>query len=45
MTDLKGVESAIDELVQKSGPVDILINSAGITGTTNTRSHEVDPRT
>jgi len=43
MTDLNGVESAIDELVQKSGPVDILINSAGITGTTNTKSHEVDP--
>src|SRR5882762_2320186 len=43
MTDLKAVDSAIDELVQKSGVVDILINSAGITGTTNTKSHEVDP--
>ncbi len=43
VTDLKAVESAINELVQKSGPVDILINSAGITGITNVKSHEVDP--
>ena len=42
VTDLKAVESAINELIQKSGPVDILINSAGITGTTNVKSHEVD---
>src|SRR2546425_960715 len=43
VTDLKEVESAINALVQKSGPVDILINSAGITGITNVKSHEVDP--
>jgi 3-oxoacyl-[acyl-carrier protein] reductase len=43
VTDLKTVESAINELVQKSGPVDILVNSAGITGITNIKSHEVDP--
>jgi len=43
VTDLKAVESAISDLVQKSGPVDILINSAGITGLTNVKSHEVDP--
>ena len=43
VTDLEAVESAISDLVQKSGPVDILINSAGITGLTNVKSHEVDP--
>jgi 3-oxoacyl-[acyl-carrier protein] reductase len=42
VTDLKAVESVINQLVQKSGPVDILINSAGITGITNVKSHEVD---
>jgi 3-oxoacyl-[acyl-carrier protein] reductase len=29
--------------VQQAGPVDILVNSAGITGITNIKSHEVDP--
>jgi NAD(P)-dependent dehydrogenase (short-subunit alcohol dehydrogenase family) len=43
VTDLKAVETAVGELVQQSGPVDILINSAGITGVTNIMSHEVDP--
>lgn len=43
VTDLKAVETAIGELIQQAGPVDILINSAGITGITNVKSHEVDP--
>lgn len=43
VTDVKAVESSVNELVEKSGPFDILINSAGITGITNTKSHEVDP--
>jgi NAD(P)-dependent dehydrogenase (short-subunit alcohol dehydrogenase family) len=43
VTDLKAVETAIGKLVQQTRPVDILINSAGITGITNIKSHEVDP--
>jgi 2-dehydro-3-deoxy-L-rhamnonate dehydrogenase (NAD+) len=43
VTDLKAVETAIGEFVPQTGPVDILVNSAGITGITNITSHEVDP--
>jgi 3-oxoacyl-[acyl-carrier protein] reductase len=43
VSDTKGVETAIGRLIQKNGPVDILINSAGTTGITNVKSHEVDP--
>jgi NAD(P)-dependent dehydrogenase (short-subunit alcohol dehydrogenase family) len=43
VTDLKTVENAIGELVNQTGPMDILVNSAGITGITNVKSHEVDP--
>jgi 2-dehydro-3-deoxy-L-rhamnonate dehydrogenase (NAD+) len=43
VTDSKAVEIAIGELVNQAGPIDILVNSAGITGTTNIKSHEVDP--
>lgn len=43
VTDVRAVEAAISELVQQTAPIDILINSAGITGTTNVKSHEVDP--
>jgi 3-oxoacyl-[acyl-carrier protein] reductase len=43
VTDLPAVEAAFGELVKQSGPVDILVNSAGITGVTNVKSHEVDP--
>ena len=43
VTDLNAVEKAISKLVNQTGPVDILVNSAGITGTTNVKSHEVDP--
>jgi NAD(P)-dependent dehydrogenase (short-subunit alcohol dehydrogenase family) len=43
VTDLKAVESAVNQLVHETGPIDILVNSAGITGTTNVKSHEVDP--
>lgn len=43
VTDLAAVESAIGKLVQQAGPVDILVNSAGITGITHVRSHEVEP--
>src|SRR5690349_603025 len=43
VTDSKAVETAIGELVQQTGPIDILVNSAGYTGITNVKSHEVDP--
>ena len=36
------VKTAIDDVVQYFGGVHILINSAGITGITNLKSHEVD---
>ena len=35
------VKQAIETVAQQFGRVDILINSAGITGTTNIKSHEV----
>ena len=41
VTDFKAVERAIGELVSQTGPIDILVNSAGITGITNVKSHEV----
>ncbi|HEV8508698.1 MAG TPA: SDR family NAD(P)-dependent oxidoreductase [Chitinophagaceae bacterium] len=36
------VKKAIDEVANQFGSVDILINSAGITGKTNIKSHEVE---
>jgi 3-oxoacyl-[acyl-carrier protein] reductase len=43
VTDLKSVETIFGALIKQTGPVDILVNSAGITGITNVKSHEVDP--
>jgi len=43
VTDLKAIETAVNSLVNQTGPVDILVNSAGITGMTNVKSHEIDP--
>jgi 2-dehydro-3-deoxy-L-rhamnonate dehydrogenase (NAD+) len=43
VTDTRAVQTTIGELVQQTKPIDILVNSAGITGTTNVKSHEVDP--
>jgi 3-oxoacyl-[acyl-carrier protein] reductase len=43
VTDLEAVQAAVSELINRSGPIDILVNSAGITGITNVKSHEVDP--
>ncbi len=37
------VRSAIDNAFEIAGSLDILVNSAGITGQTNLKSHEVDP--
>ena len=43
VADLKAVESAVNDLVKQTGPIDVLVNSAGATGITNIKSHEVDP--
>lgn len=43
VTDLGSVEGAIADLTNDGSEIDILVNSAGITGITNTKSHEVDP--
>ena len=43
MTDLKAVETVIGILIAQIGTIDILVNCAGITGITNTKSHDVDP--
>ncbi|MGH8023895.1 MAG: SDR family NAD(P)-dependent oxidoreductase [Limisphaerales bacterium] len=43
VSDTKAVEAAIANLIGQIGPIDILINSAGATGVTNVKSHEVDP--
>jgi 2-dehydro-3-deoxy-L-rhamnonate dehydrogenase (NAD+) len=42
VTDFTAVESAVGRVVEKWGRVDVLINSAGITGQTNIKTHEVD---
>lgn len=42
ITDEKQVEQTIEQVVKHFGTIDILINSAGITGATNIKSHETD---
>lgn len=42
ITNEEQVKKAIDEVIQLFGSADILINSAGITGKTNIKSHEVE---
>jgi 3-oxoacyl-[acyl-carrier protein] reductase len=41
ITEAGIVGPAIDALVDAGGPLDALVNCAGVTGTTNVRSHEV----
>jgi len=43
VTNLQAIEIGIGELIRQTGAIDILVNSAGITGITNVKSHEVDP--
>lgn len=42
VTSEEDVKRAVDEAATQFGSVDILINSAGITGKTNIKSHEVE---
>ena len=37
------VESVVSQVAARFGRIDILVNSAGVTGATNIKSHEVDP--
>ena len=42
VTNEEQVKKNVSMVVEKFGPIHILINSAGITGITNVKSHEVD---
>jgi 2-dehydro-3-deoxy-L-rhamnonate dehydrogenase (NAD+) len=42
VTNSAEVQERIDEVGKKFGRIDILVNSAGVTGKTNIRSHETD---
>ena len=42
VTDLRSVETAFGKIIAQTGAIDILVNSAGATGITNVKSHEVD---
>ena len=43
LTKQDQVESVVSQVVERFGRIDILVNSAGVTGATNIKSHEVDP--
>jgi NAD(P)-dependent dehydrogenase (short-subunit alcohol dehydrogenase family) len=43
LTKQDQVENVISQIVERFGRIDILVNSAGVTGITNIKSHEVDP--
>ena len=42
ITDEEAVRYTIDKIIRRFGSIDILINSAGITGKTNIKSHDTD---
>ena len=42
ITDEKQVQGTVEEIIRHFGQIDILVNSAGITGATNIRSHETE---
>src|SRR5437762_863317 len=42
VTDEAGVHQAVREILATKGRIDILVNAAGVVGTTNIRSHEVN---
>ena len=41
VTSPEAVNAAVAEVLAQAGHIDILVNCAGITGTTNIKSHEV----
>merc|ERR1719446_1525065 len=43
ITDQAAVEAAAAKVLQQFGRADVLVQSAGITGATNLKTHEVDP--
>ncbi|ANE51081.1 SDR family NAD(P)-dependent oxidoreductase [Flavisolibacter tropicus] len=43
LTQQDQVNASVDEVIAEYGRIDMLINCAGITGITNTKSHEVCP--
>lgn len=43
LTKQEQVDRAIALIAEQFGRIDILVNSAGVTGATNIKSHEVDP--
>lgn len=43
VTSLHDVERMVRQVVGAYGRIDVLVNSAGVTGATGIRSHEVDP--
>ena len=44
ITKADGVDAAVNGVHAKTGRIDILVNSAGMTGRTNIKAHEVDPK-
>jgi 2-dehydro-3-deoxy-L-rhamnonate dehydrogenase (NAD+) len=42
VTNEDQVKSVVDQIAERFGRVDILVNSAGVTGKTNIKSHEVE---
>ncbi len=42
LTKQDQVASVVDQVAERFGRIDILVNSAGVTGATNIKSHEVD---
>jgi 2-dehydro-3-deoxy-L-rhamnonate dehydrogenase (NAD+) len=42
LTEEDQVKNVVDQIAERFGGIDILVNSAGVTGATNIKSHEVD---
>ncbi|MBO0861013.1 MAG: SDR family oxidoreductase, partial [Chloracidobacterium sp.] len=42
VTDEDQVKSVVDQIAERFGRIDILVNSAGVTGKTNIKSHDVE---
>ena len=44
LTKADQVANVVNQIAERFGRIDILVNSAGVTGATNIKSHEVDTR-